>query len=118
MDYINQQRILHQPFDISVHKSTFYHYLEVIILPDGTVEYAVPSHQEKLTYLACNKLHISRDELTSLCPAEYYVDYMLWLCSISGAIAVWDKHVVGSPNQVQLDTLAVLKAHMLYLGQI
>ena len=35
-------------FDLEKHKQTYVQYLEVVILEDGTVEYAVPSHQEKL----------------------------------------------------------------------
>ena len=38
-------------FDLEKHKQTYVQYLEVVILEDGTVEYAVPSHQEKL--IAC-----------------------------------------------------------------
>lgn len=40
-------------FDLEKHKQTYVQYLEVVILEDGTVEYAVPSHQEKLIALAC-----------------------------------------------------------------
>ena len=39
---------LHSPFDLQQHKNTFINYLEVVIRPSGLVEYAVPSHQEKL----------------------------------------------------------------------
>lgn len=42
-------------FDLEKHKQTYVQYLEVVILEDGTVEYAVPSHQEKLIALACMK---------------------------------------------------------------
>ena len=38
-------------FDLEQHKQTYVQYLEVVILEDGTVEYAVPSHQEKLIAL-------------------------------------------------------------------
>lgn len=38
-------------FDLEKHKQTYVQYLEVVILEDGTVEYAVPSHQEKLIAL-------------------------------------------------------------------
>lgn len=43
-----QQEVLHSPFDIETHKQTFVSYLEVVISPEGTVEYAVPSHSDKL----------------------------------------------------------------------
>lgn len=54
-DYDLQQKILHSPFSITVHKRTFTNYLEVVITSDGTIMYAVPSHQEMLIYLACKK---------------------------------------------------------------
>ena len=39
---------LHSPFDLQKHMETYINYLEVVIFPDGHIEYAVPSHQEKL----------------------------------------------------------------------
>ncbi len=42
-------------FDLEQHKQTYVQYLEVVILEDGTVEYAVPSHQEKLIALSRQK---------------------------------------------------------------
>lgn len=53
-------------FDLEKHKQTYVQYLEVVILEDGTVEYAVPSHQEKLIALACQKKGVSRQELNDL----------------------------------------------------
>lgn len=44
----NEQIVLNGPFDIETHKKTFKNYLEVIILENGRIVYAVPSHQEKL----------------------------------------------------------------------
>lgn len=38
---------VYSSFDLQKHKQTYTNYLEVIITPDGTVEYAVPSHSEK-----------------------------------------------------------------------
>lgn len=35
---------LHCDFDILKHKEAYTNYLEVIILPTGRIEYAVPSH--------------------------------------------------------------------------
>jgi hypothetical protein len=36
------------PFSIERHMHTFIQYTEVVILPDGHVEYACPSHERKL----------------------------------------------------------------------
>ena len=38
---------LYSKFDLEKHVRKYIHYTEVIIRPNGTVEYAVPSHQEK-----------------------------------------------------------------------
>lgn len=47
---------IHSKFDIQKHKATFTGYMEVIIDENGTVMYAVPSHQEKAIALAEAKL--------------------------------------------------------------
>lgn len=51
----NAHLVLHSPFDIKVHKQTFINYLEVVISPEGVVEYAVPSHVEKLLQIFMSK---------------------------------------------------------------
>ena len=43
-----QSEVLRNPFNVKIHKETFINYLEVIINPDGVIEYAVPSHIEKV----------------------------------------------------------------------
>lgn len=90
---------LHSPFDIEKHKKTFVNYLEVIVFPDGHIEYAVPSHQEKLTEIACTKLNKSRKEIADMCPQEMYFDYTRYLCNITECISVWDMYVI-LPEQV------------------
>lgn len=37
---------VYSKFDLEKHKKTFINYFETIINPDGTIEYAVPSHSE------------------------------------------------------------------------
>ncbi len=106
--------VLHQPFDIEVHKQTFHCYLEVIIDESGTVHYAVPSHQEWLIQKACKKQSITREQLYDICPPEYYFDVIGWLTQITGCIAVWDECYVGIPNEAQLNTLDILKEQHLF----
>ena len=48
---MNQQEILRGNFDIATHKEFFTNYLEVVILKNGKIEYAVPSHNEKMTMM-------------------------------------------------------------------
>lgn len=44
-------------FNKNLHKRFFPYYLEVIILEDGTVRYAVPSHNEAALRIAARKLN-------------------------------------------------------------
>ena len=107
-------------FDLEKHKQTYVQYLEVVILEDGTVEYAVPSHQEKLIALACQKKGVSRQELNDLCPREYYYDFLTWLCMQANAVAVWNNDCCYglSINRKQIGTLRRLKKAGVYGGTI
>lgn len=110
---------LYSAFDIDKHKSKYVNYLEVMIEADGTVVYAVPSHQEKAVSLACEKLGVSRMELEAMCPQEYWCDYLRWLLMISGAIAVWDAFCVAcTVTKKQVNTLKRLKMAGIYKGAI
>lgn len=115
---MNEQQVLHSPFDIETHKKTFINYLEVVILENGTVVYAVPSHQEKLIALSCEKLGMTRDELNDHCPQEYYFDFMTWLIGICAAVPVWNEMIQGEPNDKQRETLSLLQAEGLYRGAL
>lgn len=110
--------ILRKPFDIETHKNTFINYLEVVILEDGTIVYAVPSHQEKLIALACEKLNITRTKLNALCPPEYYGDFMNWLCQVSGCVSLWNSFMVGVANPQQVESIKQLIGESLYSGEI
>ena len=114
---------VYSPFDIKKHKETYINYLEVLILEDGTIEYAVPSHQEKALEIACKKLNKTKKEIEDMCPREYYCDYLTWLLGITGSISVWgtsDEYfiVYKTINKKQIATLKKLKKHGLYKGSI
>ena len=114
---------VYSPFDIKKHKETYINYLEVLILEDGTIEYAVPSHQEKALEIACKKLNKTKQEIEDMCPREYYCDYLTWLLGITGSISVWgtsDEYfiVYKTINKKQIATLKKLKKHGLYKGDI
>ena len=110
---------LYSEFDIEQHEKTFTHYLEVVIDESGKIMYAVPSHQEKMIALACEKLNVTREELNSMCPQKYYFDFMAWLCKISGACAVWEKFIrCDKLTERQIMALRMLKNNGLYLGEI
>ena len=115
---MTEQQILHSQFNIETHKKTFINYLEVVILENGIIEYAIPSHQEKLISVCCKQLNIDRNGLAKMCPREYYADYTTWLCKTSKCVAVWDDFIVGEPNIKQIDSLKALKENSLYKGEI
>lgn len=109
---------VYSDFDIEQHKRVFTNYLEVIIDEDGKIMYAVPSHQEKLIKLACEKLNVTREELNAMCPKEYYLDFMTWLCKVSGACAVWNNHIEKYElTEHQTKSLKTLKDNGLYRGE-
>lgn len=113
------QYTIYSDFNIEQHKKTFNHYLEIVIDENGNIMYAVPSHQEKLISLACKKLNITREELNAMCPREYYCDFMIWLCKVSGACAVWDNFIEADKlTEQQISALKMLKDNGLYLGEM
>lgn len=115
---MDELTVMRKPFDINTHKKHFINYLEVIITEDGKIEYATPSHTEKVIQIACDKLKISREELYDKVPQEYYGDMLAWLNSITGCVEVWTTMLIGKPNEQQLKTLQTLKEEGLYTGHI
>ena len=118
---MNQKYDLYSEFDIHQHKKTYIHYLEVVLFSDGHVEYAVPSHQEKLIAVCCNQLGVSREQLNDMCPQSYYFDFATWLCNMSRCCMLWESMVLTPEYGItpaQMATLGELVKHRLYLGDI
>lgn len=92
---------LYCEFDLDKHVKAYPYYTEVIILPSGRVEYAVPSHQEKLIQLLMEKWNCSRNDVANKCPRNMWCDYLEWLLRESKCVAVWYDHFVGTPNRFQ-----------------
>ncbi len=111
-------KILHGEFDIETHKEAFVNYLEVIIREDGNIEYAVPSHQEKLIKIATEKFGVMRTQLLDMCPREYMFNFNRWLCDITNCISVWNDFYIGVPNETQRWVLQNLRYHKLYRGEL
>lgn len=111
---------VYSKFDIQKHKSTYIDYLEVIIDPEGVVQYAVPSHSECLIRHAMECLCKTREEISDMCPLEYYCDFLSWLCTISGCMAVWTDFVVVPAiiTDRQFAKLSELSTAGLYHGQL
>lgn len=117
---MTESEVLRQPFDIATHKQYFVDYLEVMIAPDGTIEYAVPSHQEYLINKATQRRNCTREELYAACPREYYCDFLTWLIGESGGyIPVWRNQVYApSATSQQRAALKKLKVFGLYKGPL
>ena len=119
------QEVLHGPFDIETHKQTFVSYLEVVISPEGVVEYATPSHTDKLIEILAKQKGIKDfDE------AEKYVwqtcinnDICIpikYLTGVTGYISVWFDHYVSGdpPTKQQLTKLQELFKEGVYIGPV
>jgi hypothetical protein len=111
-------KVLRGKFDAKTHSKTFINYLEVVIHEDGTIEYAIPSHQEKLIAIAMKQLSVSRDELAAMCPPEFYFDFITWLCQITRCLSVWTEGYIGHPSTKQKEALNRLQKQGIYKGAI
>lgn len=114
--YHMQQQALHSRFKIKTHQELFHNYLEVVISPEGVVEYAVPSHQEKLISVLMEKNNWRRADVDNAIPIQYYCNMMEWLTEETGYIAVWNDMFYGIPNKEQTKMLQRLRAAGLYFG--
>lgn len=100
---------LYEPFNIGTHKANAHKIdgFEVMIAPDGTVEYAMPSHQEFLIKKSAQIKGVTRQELEDSCPEEYYGDYMHWLME---AIFQFGTNFILHTNQLRLNKRTHLKS--------
>lgn len=82
-------------------------YCEAILLPDGTITYAVPSHQQALLRL----LNLTVEEANDLIPID--MDAEEYLCIKTGAILVWytQIHYYTEITPEQERSLQLLKNH-------
>lgn len=94
--------VLNSPFDLKTHVQTFINYLEVVIYPDGTIEYAVPSHREKMLLVCAEQITGRKWNYHSLEYQEMrerFTDATLGMRSVwhefllhqSGLVLVWNK---------------------------
>lgn len=121
---INAQKVLQGPFDMEVHRLTFFNYLEVVMSPEGVVEYAVPSHNEKLLqiYMKMNSIP-DRESAFALLDKQYgrmSMGAVELLSKATGYISIWnDIYTTGVKlTDKQLRMLQKLKVHGLYRGPV
>lgn len=93
-------------FSIEEHAKKYINYLEVIIEDDGTVHYAIPSHQRKLIQLYCDKNNLTEQELYDMIPITASPEH--WMCYHGNYIAVWYEGIICSSNitDAQLEVLS------------
>lgn len=117
---MTEDEILALPFDIDLHKSSTNLSFEVMIGRDGTIVYAIPSHQEFLIQHAMIKNGWTREQLIAACPQEYHTRYMQWLIPLAGGfIPVWEYGILDYPlSKKQTHALRMLKMQGLYKGYI
>jgi len=110
---------VYSEFDLEQHKKHFVHYLEVMIDEDGKVHYAIPSHQEWAIAKACEKLGVTRKELSDMTPKEFCFDWLNWLLMQCKAVAVWeDFYMAPAVNRKQYAALRGLKLGGVYKGKL
>lgn len=123
---MNNLNILHEDFDFQTHADNFFDYLEVIIRPNGKIEYAVPSHQIKLEDVYIELFSESEFQRNMMCD-EAFRDYLQWLVDSTCCCCVWDDFCVKPKNitKAQLQSLKKLAdtsyTHMplkLYRGEV
>lgn len=81
-------------FSIEEHAKKHINYLEVIIEDDGTVYYAIPSHQRKLIQLYCDKNNLTEKELYDMIPITVSPEH--WMCYHGKYVAVWYEGIICS----------------------
>lgn len=94
-------------FNLTEHLKRYVNYTEVVIFPDGHIEYAMPSHQEKLISILCSMEHKSRQQVIDETPSEYYFDWLNYLLNKTRCISVWFDFIITSKQMTdaQNDTI-------------
>ncbi len=101
--------ILHSKFDVETHSKNFINYCEVIVLSDGSVEYAVPSHERKVIEIFKREFKLSDENFNNF-PEELSVDYICKKCHL---IMLWYDYAYAPIriNKDQIKTLDKLVSH-------
>lgn len=89
----------------------FIHYFEAIILPNGTVKLAIPSHIECVIRLVCELENITRDELKLSIPSS--ADPLRYLLDKYCMVSVWYNTIITpeSISPLQEQTISSLESN-------
>lgn len=93
--------------DQFISQHNHYNYCEIIILPDGYIMKAIPSHTEVLIKLWCDKNLKNREELCDILQ-ESTEPVLHFICDDLQCISVWysNMYIPSSKiNPIQLDVL-------------
>lgn len=77
---MNKMYDLNSKFDIELHKKNFPFYFEAFIFSDGSVEYAVPSHQEFLIKKYCEQFKTTREKFYKVWDFRKMIDELGVIC--------------------------------------
>lgn len=85
---MDESELYRLPFSIERHKSMPYSVaLEVVIAPDGKIEYALPSHQEYLIAKAMEKKWVDSARTDGCVPAGILLQFSGMACERIGRIS-------------------------------
>ena len=103
---MKEEYTIYSKFDLEKHKQTFINYFEAFILPDGTIEYAIPSHNEYI-YNYLEKTQGMDRELIYNMSIDLY-DRVMENC---GLVACWSNRydiLTKQPTDKQIRVLSKL----------
>ena len=86
-------------------------YCEAIIYEDGMIEYAIPSHSEKLMAITLSKTGMTREQLLKLIPL--HASPVHWLTEYNNTATVWFDFAILSKDYTkkQITTIKTLMRH-------
>ena len=89
---MTDEEVFKMSFNIDRHKSQFVNYCEVVIYPDGKVEYAVPSHIEKMYEVYVKNHKIAKEKAKEM----FYnnPNFFDILLEDTGLVLVWFEQII------------------------
>ena len=87
-------------------------YCEAVVYPDGMIEYAYPSHIEKLISIYMEKSGKNREIISQeILSSKLYANPIEFLVEKTGCVSVWYNcvYIPESYNKLQHDTLEQLQ---------
>lgn len=102
----NNTELLYKPFNLQNHKDNFSYYCEVVIHPNGKIEYAVPSHERKLLKVYAKQNHLTEDQAFDKA-VEWGADYIDRLMHETGCVFIWYGSLYNGTNLTKKQVKAI-----------